>query len=50
MKKTIKNALKDINVKGIVSDGDKSYIPITDSLNAIHQHCNFHLKKNLWMN
>ncbi|MDR3292289.1 MAG: hypothetical protein LBT10_09115 [Methanobrevibacter sp.] len=44
---TIKNTIKGIDVKGIVTDGDKSYAPIADSLNIIHQHCNFHLKKNL---
>jgi hypothetical protein len=45
--KTIKNTLKDIDVKGIVSDGDKSYASIVDSLGVPHQLCIFHLKQNL---
>ncbi|MDR2829481.1 MAG: hypothetical protein LBB45_00295 [Methanobrevibacter sp.] len=35
--RTIKNTLKCIDVKGILSDGDKSHAPIFDSLNVPHQ-------------
>jgi hypothetical protein len=35
--RTIKNKLKGIDVKGILSDGDKSHAPIVDSLNLPHQ-------------
>jgi hypothetical protein len=46
-KEFLKNNLKDKTVKGIVSDGDKSYFTIIAELGYIHQLCNFHLMQNL---
>ena len=39
--------LKDKNVKGIVSDGDKAYFTIIDKIGFTHQLCNFHIMQNL---
>jgi hypothetical protein len=41
--KIVKNALKDVDVRGLISDGDKPYKSIADDLEVPHQLCTFHL-------
>jgi uncharacterized C2H2 Zn-finger protein len=41
-----KQSLQNVNVKGIVTDGDNTYPKIIDKLNIPHQLCVFHLQKN----
>jgi hypothetical protein len=43
----LNDTLKDKNVHGIVSDGDKSYATIIDEMQVPHQLCNFHIMHNL---
>jgi hypothetical protein len=43
----LKSTLNEKTIKGIVSDGDKSYAAIIDKIGAPHQLCNFHLMQNL---
>ncbi|MDR3062892.1 MAG: hypothetical protein LBU40_01970, partial [Methanobrevibacter sp.] len=43
----LKNTLNGKTIKGIVSDGDKSYATIIDKIKVPHQLCNFHLMQNL---
>jgi len=45
--KFLKSTLKEKFIKGIVSDGDKSYATIIDKMEVPHQLCTFHLMQNL---
>ena len=43
----LKSTLNEKPIKGMVSDGDKSYATIIDEIGVPHQLCNFHLMQNL---
>jgi len=45
--KFLKDSLKGITVKGIVSDGDKAFGTIIDEIGVPHQRCVFHIMQNL---
>jgi hypothetical protein len=45
--KFIKESLKGLPLKGMVTDGDKSYMSIIDDLGIPHKSCTFHIMQNL---